>query len=159
MDEKPEYSYILNLIAQCNDAEKLTRFAVNAKRKNADEVYNAAFTRLKSLLPLSNKITFETKFWKMFSAYEDALIQYEKPTTRLNESRRIAQTEGPEMALADWILQKSQNWGFEHLIALGHTHLTAEALLLEHAEQFDKKAVATAKSRMDLSLRPQKAVA
>lgn len=159
MDEKPDYNHILNLIAQCDDAEKLTRFTVNAKRKNADEVYKAAFTRLKSLLPLSNKVTFETKFWKMFSAYEDALIQYEKPTTRLNETRRIAQTEGPEMALADWILQKSQNWGFEHLVASGNVHLSAEALLLEYAEKFDIKAVATAKLRMDMSLRPQKAVA
>lgn len=58
LDDKPNYTRILESIAACKDVEKLTTFAANAKKRNVTIVKDAAIAQLKTLVPKHNKTRF-----------------------------------------------------------------------------------------------------
>lgn len=148
MEDEPDYSYLLGLINQCDDPKKLTTFVLNAQKRGVLSVREAAYKKLKSLIPRSNIKGIDGEFWEMFSTYEDILLQFSKPSSKLNLARARALSEGPRTALAFWVKNGSQAWVFNHLVQSDQENMTAEYLLSQYAQEFDRDLNVLAQNRL-----------
>lgn len=148
-DDDINYDKILGIIKNSSDPLKLTSFAQNAQKKNVIEVRDAARAKLKTLLPQYKKGTFEQKFWDMFSAYEDLLLDNAKPVIRLNKTRGEALEFGEIKALENWVEKSWQHWAFDQFITLNKSRKTAEGLVLECQDLFAPYIIKTARLRIE----------
>ncbi len=153
MDEQPDYSYVLNLINQCDDVSKLSTFVVNAQKRNVTIVRDAAYGRLKSFIPQSNIKGIDQDFWTMFSAHEDLLLEYARPTSKLNAARQRMLKDGALSALEFWVRHKSQAWAFDYFMKNHKQSLTAESLVFNYSELFPDDIYEMAQSRLYLAKR------
>ncbi len=149
MDEEPDYTRILDIIQNCEDSDKLIAFVQNAQKKNVTVVAQAARLQLKKLIPELKSGSFENQFWKIFSAYEDLLLENLKPTKILNISRNEARSLGEIEALTNWINEGYQSWALNTFVSNKQSKLTAENLSLNHPELFDDETLKKAKQRLE----------
>lgn len=149
MEEQPDYSYVLKLINQCDDVNKLSTFIINAQKKNASIVRDAAYNRLKSFIPNSNVKGIDQDFWTMFSAYEDLLLEYARPTSKLNAARLRMLNEGAVAAIEFWVKHKSQAWAFDYFMKNNKHSLTAESFVFKYSELFSDEVHKMAKKRFN----------
>ena len=149
MAKQPDYTHVLSLIEQCQDIGKVTAFYKNAHKRGVNIVANAAHRRLKSFIPAVQEQGLEKDFWVMFSAYEDLLLSYDRPTEKLNLARDLMLNEGVIAALDHWVSQKSQVWAFEFLMTTQREHLTAEYLVLKYQAEFQSAIVEQAQKRIE----------
>lgn len=153
MEEQPDYSYVLDLISQCEDVNKLATFVMNAQKRNASIVREAAYNRLKSFIPKSIIKGIDQDFWTMFSAHEDLLLERARPMTKLNSARELMLNEGAVSALDFWVKHKSQAWAFNYFMFNNRQTLTAENLVIEYSEHFSDDVYEMAQSRLYLAKR------
>lgn len=146
MEEQPNHSYVLNLISQCEDVDRLATFIVNAQKRKVFVVREAAYRRLKSFIPKTIIKGIEQDFWIMFSAYEDLLLEYARPMTKLNGARRRMEEKGVIATLEFWVNHKSQAWAFEYFVKTGKENITAEALVSRYSDLFSKNVIETAQN-------------
>lgn len=151
MTEPTDYSKILETIAACEAFSKLNNFIDNATRKNVPIVRDAAVRRLASLTPNHESGTLEFDFWKTVKTYEIILREDEKTTVNLFKTRKKAETEGIELTLSEWILNKSHGWVFNTLVVMGKPELTGESVVLRHSARFDEAVVEAAAERLNLN--------
>ena len=149
MAKQPDYTHVLSLIEQCQDIGKVTTFYKNAHKRGVDIVKKAAHRRLKSFIPAVQEQGLEKDFWIVFSAYEDLLLSYDRPTEKLNRARELMLNEGGIAALDQWVSQKSQVWAFEYFMATQRKGLTAEHLVLKYQAEFQSAIVEQAQKRIE----------
>ena len=151
MEDLPDYSRILTLIAECRDPEKLMAFFLNAQKKNVSEVRDAASTQLNALRPVHKEGSFEFAFWDILMAHHKILLENGRPTNRLMRAWKTAQREDEAEALTQWVENGDQAWGFEHLISQGLLDMTAEKLVLRFPKRFEPDLCDQARQRMKAS--------
>ena len=119
MADPIDYTKILETIAACKDVSKLNNYIDNAIRKNVSIVREAAIRQLASLTPNYEPGTLEFDFWKTVKTYELVLWEDEKTTVNLFKTRKKAETNGVEITLLEWVLNKSHGWVFNTLVEMG----------------------------------------
>jgi hypothetical protein len=143
-----KYAQVLESIAKCDDPQALRRWIENAREKNADEVADAAFRRLVSIVPSEEPGTVEHDFWQTIQAFEFLLSEERGRTTRLSRTRQKVTRVGVVQTLKDWALDKKQTQGFEMLMERGMPELTGEAVVLRHPDNFEADVQAAARDRL-----------
>lgn len=142
------HANVLSNILNCDDPEKLRTWIKNARDKNADEIADAAFRRLISILPSEQPGTLEHDFWQTIHAFEFTLSEERGKTTRLSRTRQKVSRVGVVQTLKDWALEKKQTQGFEMLMERGMPELTGEAVVLRHCDRFEAGVQAAARDRL-----------
>ena len=148
MEDLPDYSRILNLISVSQDPEKLMAFAMNAQKKNVPEIRKAALTQLDMLRPTYKEGSFEHSFWTMLIAYQNLLLENNRPTKRLMKAWETAQRAGEISALSYWVENAEQAWAFEYFQENGLVNKTAEKLVLRFPKRFEIEIREKAKGRI-----------
>lgn len=141
-------SKIFESISQCTDTDKLRSWINNARHKNANDVAEAAFRRLISLVPSEEPGTVEHDFWQTIHAFEYALSEERGKTILLSRTRQKIGRVGIVQTLQDWALGKKSTDGFDMLIERGMPELTGEAIILRHPDVFDEDTQAAARERL-----------
>lgn len=79
---------MLAAVEAADDPEKLRTIIKNARQRAANELANAAFKKLVSILPSAKQGTVEHDFWKTVHAFEQVLTEERGKTTRLSRTRQ-----------------------------------------------------------------------
>lgn len=139
---------ILKMISECDDPKKLRTWIENARNKDNEEIAQAAFRRLISLVPSEQPGTVEHDFWQTIHAFEYALTEERERTTRLTRTRQKINRVGIIETLKDWALGDKETDGFKMLLERGMPELTGEAIVLRHPEKFSTDVQAAARQRL-----------
>jgi hypothetical protein len=139
---------ILDLIATCDDPEKLRSWITNARKAGDNRIADAAFRRLISVLPKEKPGTVEHDFWQTIHAFEHVLSEERGKTTRLARTRQKVTRVGEVQTLKDWALSSKSTDGFTMLLERNMPELTGEAIVLRHANQFGEDVLAAANLRL-----------
>ncbi len=145
----PDYRRVLDIVAASEDPDQLRQFMENAKRMEADEVYEAAFRRLTEILPHESPGPIDRDFWRSIHALEQRLREERGKTVRLTRTRQKLGRVGAMQTLSDLALSATPSDGFEMLIERGMADLTAEAVILRHQEHFEPDVIEAARLRLD----------
>ncbi len=131
------------------DRDKLRNWMINAKRHNRDDVYQAAFRQLCRIEGRDIDDPLEAEFAIVMRALEEALTAESGVTKRLNRTRQKLNRVGVRQTLADLAQKSSPSTGFLKLVEFGMAReLSAEALVLKYASEFDPAVVEAAKKRL-----------
>ena len=147
-DELPDYSRILHLISESQDPEKLMTFAMNAQKRKVLEVNKAALARLEALRPAHKEDSFEHGFWEMLMAYQNLLMENNRPTKRLMKAWETAIKDNEAKALTHWVENAEQAWALEYFVSEGMSDQTAEKLVLKYPKRFESEICEKAKDRI-----------
>jgi hypothetical protein len=139
---------ILDLIATCDDPEKLRSWITNARKAGDNRIADAAFRRLISVLPKEKPGTVEHDFWQTIHAFEHVLSEERGKTTRLARTRQKVTRVGEVQTLKDWALSSKSTDGFTMLLQRNMPELTGEAIVLRHANQFGADVLSAANQRL-----------
>jgi hypothetical protein len=139
---------ILDLIATCDDPEKLRSWITNARKAGDNRIADAAFRRLIPVLPKEKPGTVEHDFWQTIHAFEHVLSEERGKTTRLARTRQKVTRVGEVQTLKDWALSSKSTDGFTMLLERNMPELTGEAIVLRHANQFGADVLAAANLRL-----------
>lgn len=142
-----DHSKMLAYVAGCTDPAKLEQLIDNARNQDADDVAEAAFRRLISLVPHAAPGTVEHDFWSTVHAFEHVLKQERGKTVRLSRTRQKVARDGVVATLASWAAGKPTD-GFEMLRERGMLDLAGEAIILRHPTHFDPAVLAAARDRL-----------
>lgn len=143
---------ILEIIAECDDEEKLRNWIANASREGVEEVEDAARRRLievrsvKEIDDLNDPIVLD--FWKSITALEHELSEERGKTIRLSRTRQKIARVGVEKTLNDLALQAQPSEGYHLLEARDMLDLSAEAVVLRFPERFKQNVLAAARQRL-----------
>ena len=140
---------ILDLIATCDDPEKLQTWRANARRAGRVDVADAAFRRRIAILPEERPGTVEHDFWQTVHAFEHILTEERGKTVRLSRTRQMVGRVGVVATLKSWAKRTSDTDGFTMLMERNMPKLTGEAIVLRHASQFEPEIVAAARNRLE----------
>ncbi|MGR9398101.1 hypothetical protein ACU8OL_34815 (plasmid) [Rhizobium leguminosarum] len=140
---------ILGLIENCNDPERLRSWITNAREKGEQQVADAAFRKLVSVLPKEKPGTVEFDFWQTIHAFEHVLSEERGKTTRLARTRQKVARVGEIQTLQDWAMSAKSTDGFTMLLERNMPELTGEAIVLRHARRFSAEVVAAARRRLE----------
>ncbi len=131
------------------DRDKLRNWMTNAKRQNRDDVYQAAFRQLCRIEGRNIDDPLEAEFAVVMRALEEALTAESGITKRLNRTRQKLNRVGVRQTLADLAMKPSPSTGFLKLVEFGMAReLSAEALVLKYANEFDPLVVEAARKRL-----------
>lgn len=139
---------LLAQIEACDDATKLRSWINNARRSARQDIADAAFLKLVSILPKEEPGTVAYDFWQTIHAFEHVLSDERGKTTRLARTRQKVARVGEVQTLRDWALSAKSTDGFSMLLERRMPELTGEAIILRHSDQFDKEVVAAARKRL-----------
>lgn len=154
------HARVLAIIAASTDADQLRRFRDNAVRMGEEAVAAAAFQRLIQILPQEAPGSFEHAFWMTIHALEEVLKEERGKTVRLARTRQKIDRVGVRRCAIDLVTSTAASEGFNMLIDRELPELTAEALVLRYADEFEAEVPAAARERLqeagvDLSRLPQ----
>jgi len=140
---------MLSLIGTCDDPGKLRSWHVNARKAGRQDVADAAFRRLITILPEEKPGTVEHDFWQTVHAFEHILKEERGKTVRLSRTRQMVARVGVVAALESWAKRTADTDGFTMLMERGMPELTGEAIVLRHAERFEPDVVTAARDRLE----------
>lgn len=147
-----DYTRQLDIIAGCSDRTKLRNWIRNAERSGAMEVVETARRRLIAVEALAHAgdaaDPLTVDFWKSIVALELMLSMERGKTTLLSRTRQKILRVGVERTVADLALQPVPSEGYRLLQDRKLLDLSAEAVILSHAERFDGTVVAAAQDRL-----------
>jgi hypothetical protein len=131
------------------DRDKLRNWMANAKRLKRDDVYRAAFRQLCRIEGRDIDDPLEAEFAIVMRALEEALTAESGVTKRLSRTRQKLSRVGVRQTLADLAMKPTPSTGFLKLIEFGMAKdLSAEALVLKYAGEFDPAVVEAARKRL-----------
>jgi hypothetical protein len=139
---------IMAFITHSVDVGKLESLARNARVRGANDVADAAFRKLVSLVPAETLGTVEHDFWQTVQAFEFALSEERGKAARLSRTRQKVAKVGAVQILADWATDDHPTDGFKMLIERGMPELTGEAVALRHATRFAAPVLEAARRRL-----------
>jgi hypothetical protein len=138
----------LSRIPGMDDADGLRTLMSNAKDQDSTIVFNAAFRRLIDLLPGEAPGSADYDFWRSTFVYEELLAEQSGKKTAVTRVRQKVKRVGVDKTIEELATAKSDGDGFGILIKRGMPELTAEAVVVRHADRFSPGVVETAKSRL-----------
>lgn len=144
-----DHDKIIAQIYQCRDPQRLRNWLQNARDKNADDVADAAFRQLISIVPDEEPGTVGHDFWQTINAFEQTLADERGRTTRLQRTRQKVARVGVIQTLTDWALSTKKTEGFDMLLERGMPEYTGEAIVLRHPDHFDQAVRDAARARLD----------
>ena len=147
--KQPNRTRILEVVEKCDDPAALRRFMKNAKERDADDVYNAAFQRLITIRPSAQVGTIAHDVWRTIYAFEELLKEERGKTILLARTRQKIQRDGEVKTVIDLTLKKTPSEGFRILKERGMLELSFEALVVARAEHFPRNVVDAACSRLE----------
>lgn len=136
----------LSHIATATDPEALLRQARNARGKSSI-VEKAALRRLADISAKHTPGTVEHACWQMVHAVEALRRLSGRKVARMNRMRPKIEKDGEISALEYCALNKTD--GFDEVMDYGTPELTAEAIVLRHANHFSPAAKAAARTRLE----------
>ena len=135
-------------IPAMDDAYGLRILMGNAKDQQSTIVFNAAFRRLMDVLPGEAPGTVDHDFWRSTFVYEELLSEKNGKKTLASRIRQKVKRLGVSKTIEDLASAKSESDGFKMLIQRGMPELTAEAVVVRHADRFSPAVVEAARSRL-----------
>ncbi|WCT74867.1 hypothetical protein PQ455_06510 [Sphingomonas naphthae] len=135
----------LSIIAACNDADKVRRMMLNASGKSI-VVEQAAFNRIIEIEARSTVPGVEQACWSMIHAVEEIRRQRTGKRKPMNRLRPKIERDGVVASLEYLALNRSE--GFQEVLDYKRPDLTAEAIVLAHAQHFSDKALTAAADRL-----------
>ncbi len=130
------------------DKDKLRNWMANAKRINRLDVYEDAFRQLCRVEGRNIDDPLEAEFAMVMRALEEALTEESGRTKRLSRTRQKLGRVGVRKTLADLALKHQPSLGFKKLLEFNMADMSAEALVLKYAKEFDDAVVAAARQRL-----------
>ena len=130
------------------DKGKLRNWMTNAKRMKRQDVYEDAFRQLCRVEGRNIDDPLEAEFAIVMRALEEALTEEHGRTTRLNRTRQKLARVGIRQTLADLAMKPQPSLGFKKLLEFNMADMSAEALVLKYAEEFDDVVVSAARKRL-----------
>src|SRR6266550_3379584 len=132
------------------DKTKLRNWMSNAKRLGRDDVYRDAFRQLCRVEGQNIDDPLEAEFAIVMRALEEALTEESGKTKRLNRTRQKLERVGVRQTLADLALKLQPSTGFLKLVEFEMAaDMSAEALILKYADEFESVVVAAARKRLE----------
>ncbi|WP_226780942.1 hypothetical protein [Oceaniglobus trochenteri] len=128
--------------------EGLRRMMANARLKGVEKVHDAAFKRLAHVQAEGDPGSVEHGMWSAINAIEEIKRDDAGKTVRLSFLRRDIQKLGMVPAMDKLVSKDSPSERFEELIARHFPELTAEAVVMRHADKFSEGAVARSTERL-----------
>lgn len=139
-------AYDVSRLSNVSDARA---YLDNVKRLGRQDLYAAAFRRLCELEGQSHGDALDLDFWRAIAAAEEVLREQRGKTVRLARTREKIKRVGVQRTVEDLALKKQPSDGFAILTGAGLGDLTAEYLVLKHAERFTAEAAAAARHRLE----------
>jgi hypothetical protein len=130
------------------DAKQLRILMGNAKRRDADDIYWAAFKRMCEISATGND-PLTRDFNRIIAAYEQLLSEKNGKRTRATRTNEKVKRHGIVKVLQDWASSKYRAYGFTMLVDRGLVDLTGEHLVVEYADQFPEETVENAKRHLE----------
>ncbi|MCE6958780.1 hypothetical protein LAZ40_06925 [Cereibacter sphaeroides] len=144
----PDVTKVLAIIRRSDNPDQLRRIMTNARREGNRQVLDAAFARLVEVLPAAAPGTLEHEFWITIHAFEELLREERGKTVLLGRTRQKLQRDGVMKTLIDFSTRGTPTQGFRDLIERDLPKLTAEYLVLKHAEKFEAWVLDAARRRL-----------
>jgi hypothetical protein len=120
----------------------------NVRRLGRDDLYPDAFRRLVHLTGQPDDDPLVLDFWRAIAAAEEVLRQERGKTIRLARTRQKIARVGVHQTVADLAMAKTASDGFAILTQAGLGDLTAEYLVVKHADRFGEDVIAAARTRL-----------
>lgn len=130
------------------DRDKLRNWLANARRLGREDVYRDAFRQLCRVEGRNLDDPLDAEFAAVMRALEEALTEEAGKTKRLNRTRQKLGRAGVRKTLSDLALKPQPSMGFLKLLEFGMADMSAEALILKYATEFDGSVVGAARSRL-----------
>ena len=146
---QPNRARIFEVIEKCDDPAALRRIMKNAKERDAEDVYNAAFQRIITVQPSAEVGTIAHDVWRTIYAFEELLKEERGRSVRLARTRQKIQRDGEVKTVTDLTLKKTPSDGFRLLKERGMLELSFEALVVARAEHFPRNVVDAARTRLE----------
>ncbi len=137
------------LISSETDRKKLRNWMDSAKRYELPEVYEAAFRRFCQTEGFDVSDPLDREFRSVIVALEVALSEQRGKTVRLGRTRPKLERVGVRQTITDLVNAPQPSAGFLYLIEFGMHDMSAEALVIKYAKEFDERVVEAARSRLD----------
>jgi len=130
------------------DPEKLRKLMANAVRLGYPDLAFGCQLRIAEIAGSAHKDAIERAFWTGLVAAEEFRTADNGRSTRLLKVRAKHKRVGAQKVLADMMMDETLSDGFEKLVAHGRSDLTAEAIVLQHEDEFSVDAVNAARKKL-----------
>ena len=140
---------ILSNIGNCDDPALLRRYMKNAKDRDMNVVYEAAFERLIAVQPSVQVGTVAHDVWRSVHALEEIRTEEERKTVRLSRTRQAIRNKGEIRTVLDLVRKRTASSGFCMLKQRDRLELSFEALVVAREEYFPADAVRMAGARLE----------
>ena len=140
---------ILDNIASCDDPASLRRYMKNARDRDMELIYDAAFERLIAVQPSAEVGTIAHDVWRTIHALEEIRTEEEGKNIRLSRTRQAIRNKGEIRTVLDLVRKSKPSSGFEMLKQRDRLDLSFEALVVAREEHFPADAVHKARSRLE----------
>ncbi len=145
----PDRTRIFEAIQKRDEPASLRQITKNARLRDADDVYRAAFERLVRIQPSAEVGTIAHDVWRTIYAFEELLSEERGKTIRLSRTRQKIRRDGEVKTVEDMTLKPSPSDGFRILNELGILELSFEALVIARASHFPSHVVDSAQVRLE----------
>ena len=135
-------------IGAATDPDRLRALIVNAERLDKPAVRDAAFRRLAAVQSEGEPGTAEYDLWSVIHATEEMKRREAGRSIRMSSLRRDIGKIGLVPAIDKLVARPGASERFEELIAGGFPDLTAEAVVLVHADRFGAEARERSEERL-----------
>jgi hypothetical protein len=137
----------LEAIDRLVEPDDLRTIMGRASAPGSEKIYARAFRRLCELGGAEADGDLEREFAQTLAAYEHLLVEKSGKTTVGTKMRRKVSEKGVEQCLAEWPHKKLAD-EFAVLVERSMPELTAEYLLVKHADRFHGSTVNAARARL-----------
>ena len=130
------------------DPEKLRKLMANAVRLGYDDLAFGCQMRIAELAGAAQTDVIERAFWTGLVAAEEFRTADNGRATKLTKLRTKHKKFGAVRVLSEQMMEPELSDGFDKLVAHDRSDLTAEAIVLNHEEQFSVDAVNAARRKL-----------
>ena len=144
-----DLTQVLENIANCDEPDKLRRYMKNAREREVDDVYDAAFQRLILVQPSAQVGTVAHDVWRTIHAFEELLRQERGKTIRLSRTRQAITRKGEVRTVIDLVRKRDASEGFRMLQERNLLELSFEAIVVARLGHFPTEVVEQARVRLE----------
>lgn len=139
---------MLTIIPGMTKPDELRSLMQNAERAKRDDVYWAAFKQLCVIEGRNLTDELEKDFAEVLAAYENLLTIKNGKRTQASRTRQKLKRKALVECLEDWANSATPTPGYKLLVANGLANLTAEYVVLKHADRFGAATLENACRRL-----------
>jgi hypothetical protein len=136
-------------VSKLRDVQAARNYLDNVKRLGRTDLYPAAFRRLCELSGQAADDPVTLDFRQAIAALEEILRETHGKTVRLSRTRQKIARVGELQTIEDLTLSREESEGFRILAANELGDMTAEYIVLKHADRFSPAARDAARKRLE----------